>query len=158
MRKTISETCSGKRRGNSGCSVIQESNLELLRRVLSTRDTSFIDIVASWAEPDEVCSSSDEWILKSELDPKLSVTEEMPPPASAALHPGILFTGRHATQTWLSGQLLLPLPTQAQNKKSPSLQPPVNLPAHLFLHLSPAAIFPPSEKIHRTTNVKGDAQ
>lgn len=74
MTKTSSGKCSGKRREIFGCSVIWEKNFELLRRDLSTGGTLFIDIVASPAEPDGVHSSSDEWVLKSELDPELSVS------------------------------------------------------------------------------------
>lgn len=56
------------------CSATWENNFESLRRDLSTGGTLFIDIVASWAEPDGVRSSSDERVLKSELDTELSVS------------------------------------------------------------------------------------
>lgn len=47
-----------------------EKNFELLK----TGAILLIDIVPSQAEPDGVHSSSDEWVLKSELDPELSVS------------------------------------------------------------------------------------
>lgn len=66
--------CTGKRRKIFECNVICEKIFELVNRDLSTRGTLFIDIVASWPEPDGVCSSSDGWVLQPELDPELSVS------------------------------------------------------------------------------------
>lgn len=73
MTKTSSGMCSWKRREIFGVQRYLGKELWIVMKG-PAQWWDFVHIVASWAEPEGVCSSSGQWVLKSELDPELSVS------------------------------------------------------------------------------------